>query len=124
MTDAAFDAPPPPTHARRGRPPMRAAPDPEPAQPKGRTSAFPWLSMDPEGDNPPPMDGKWLWLTSDGGPKEEGVAAYWKHTRFWNREANGGRGGWTQVGWWTYKFPPHNGVRIPFEPAGWWPKND
>ena len=93
---------------------------PAPRRVKLPTTA--WMSMDPDGDTPPPQDGKWLWLTPDGESITTAVEAVWKNTSRFERTANGGRGGWIAAGWWAYRFPP--GKKIEFEPKGWRARND
>lgn len=114
MTDVA-------QHTTRGSDRRIKAAD-DSAPPPGKTLHFIWLLMDPDGDTPPPQDGKWLWLSPDGGDPEKAVEAYWKHTRHHSQQANGGRGGWIITGWWCYKFPPN--MKIDFDPKGWAPRND
>ena len=124
MPQAAMSDAPPPPPARRA--PPRGVRMPEPpvaAAPKiAKPNAITWLPMDDDGPNPPPKDGKWLWLGTEVGTKDGAVEAIWYQTRKFSQEANGGRGGWVRTGWWAHRLSA--GKRIEFEPCGWWPGND
>jgi len=78
-----------------------------------------WMSMDPDGPNPPPKDGKYIYVTRDGGQLADAVEVWWRNTRFYDRNLNGGRGGWGHTGFWCIRY--QGTQQINFEPVGWAP---